>query len=119
MNELINAIIKLVSGIKVISDWGSNANRSPAPEIAGIANKKENLAAFLPDIPKANAVQIVIPDLEIPGKIATACVIPIKNAFLASICNELFFTFLEKNNIRPVTISAIDTNWTDSNNSEI
>ena len=46
MNELMNAIIKLVSGIKVISDWGSNANRSPAPEITGIANKKENLAAF-------------------------------------------------------------------------
>ena len=56
------------------------------------------------------SIALMFTDLDIPGTIAIACVIPIKNAFLASICNELFFTFLEKNNIRPVTISAIDTN---------
>ena len=42
------------------------------PNIIGITIKKENLAAFSLSIPNSIAVDIVAPDLEIPGKIAIA-----------------------------------------------
>ena len=66
----------------VKSDCESRAINIPAPDIAGIANKNENLAEFLPDIPRANPVQIVIPDREIPGIIAIAWVIPVSYTHL-------------------------------------
>ena len=40
--------------------------------IAGIPNRKENFAASVLSQPVMSAVEIVIPDLEIPGKIAKA-----------------------------------------------
>ena len=43
-----------------------------------IDNKKENLAASGADKPIRRPIQMVIPDLEIPGIIATACARPIK-----------------------------------------
>ena len=43
-----------------------------AREIAGIPNKKENLAASVLSQPDTRAVEIVTPDLETPGKIAKA-----------------------------------------------
>ena len=49
-----------------------------AREIAGNPNKKENFAASPLDHPDINAVEIVIPDLETPGKIAKAWETPIK-----------------------------------------
>lgn len=48
-----------------------------APNIMGIESMKENLAASLGGIPKYIPTAIVEPDLEIPGMIANACVIPI------------------------------------------
>ena len=42
------------------------------PNINGITIKKENRAADSLSTPKSTDVAIVAPDLEIPGKIATA-----------------------------------------------
>ena len=50
----------------------SNAVNRPAPEMAGIASKNENLAASFADNPKNKAVLIVIPLRDIPGIIAIA-----------------------------------------------
>ena len=49
-----------------------------AREIAGIPKRKENFAASPLLQPDIKAVEIVIPDLETPGKIAKACETPIK-----------------------------------------
>jgi len=43
-----------------------------AREIAGIPNRKENLAASPLSHPDNKALEIVTPDLETPGKIANA-----------------------------------------------
>ena len=43
-----------------------------AIEIAGIPKRKENFAASLLSHPDIKALEIVIPDLETPGKIANA-----------------------------------------------
>ena len=43
-----------------------------ARQIAGIPKRKENLAASVLSQPVMSAVEIVIPDLETPGKIAKA-----------------------------------------------
>ena len=43
-----------------------------AKEMAGIPKRKENLAASLLSQPDTKAVEIVIPDLETPGKMAKA-----------------------------------------------
>ena len=43
-----------------------------AREIAGIPKRKENFAASPRSQPETKAVEIVIPDLETPGKIANA-----------------------------------------------
>ena len=48
-----------------------------APKITGITIKKENFALSLLLFPKNKDVDIVAPDLDIPGKIAKACEIPI------------------------------------------
>ena len=45
---------------------------NPAPNIIGIDNKNENLADSFGEKPKNKDAVIVIPDLEIPGIIATA-----------------------------------------------
>ena len=42
------------------------------PKIKGTTIKKENLAAFFLSIPRSTEVEIVAPDLDIPGKIAIA-----------------------------------------------
>ena len=59
---------KSIDSIELIFITSKNA----APIIAGIAIKKENLDAFCLFIPNNKAIVIVIPDLEIPGKIAIA-----------------------------------------------
>ena len=43
-----------------------------AREIAGIPKRKENLAASLLSQPDTRAVEIVIPDLDTPGKMEKA-----------------------------------------------
>ena len=52
------------------------------PTIKGTTIKNENLAAFVLSIPNKTAVEIVAPDLDIPGKIAIAWDIPTTIAFL-------------------------------------
>ena len=49
-----------------------------AIEIAGMPKIKENLAASTLSQPVTKAVEIVMPDLEMPGKIANAWETPIK-----------------------------------------
>ena len=49
-----------------------------ARKIAGMPKRKENFAASPLSQPETKAVEIVIPDLETPGKIAKACERPIK-----------------------------------------
>ena len=49
-----------------------------AIEIAGIPKRKENFAASTLFHPDTKAVEIVMPDLETPGKIAKAWERPIK-----------------------------------------
>ena len=44
----------------------------PAREIAGIPKRKENFAASPLSHPEIRAVEIVTPDLETPGNIASA-----------------------------------------------
>ena len=53
-----------------------------AREIAGNPKRKENLAASSLFHPDVKAVDIVMPDLETPGKIAKACERPIKKLSL-------------------------------------
>ena len=48
------------------------AVNKPAPTITGIDNRKENLAASGADKPIRRPIQMVAPDLDIPGIIATA-----------------------------------------------
>ena len=47
-------------------------------EMAGMPKRKENLAASALSQPDTRAVEIVIPDLETPGKIAKAWEKPIR-----------------------------------------
>ena len=49
-----------------------------AKEMAGIPKIKENLAASSLSQPDTRAVEIVIPDLEMPGKMAKAWERPIR-----------------------------------------
>ncbi len=59
-----------------------------APSIAGMDNKKLNLAANSLLSPENSPAEMVAPDLEIPGAIAIPCAIPITRAFL----NEISLT---------------------------
>ena len=62
------------------------------PKINGITIRKENFAAFVLSFPKITEVEIVDPDLEIPGKLsAIAWAIPITIAFLDEISLVVFF----------------------------
>lgn len=101
---------KTVSGVVWIS-------YNVAPNIAGIANKNENLADSLLLRPNNIPVEIVEPDLDIPGMIARACEIPIVSDFkVLFLFNSVFFlcvgycdlNFVE-NKITPVINNAIDT----------
>ena len=68
MNPVIRIEI-LISLSKISPDKKSF---SMAPNITGITIRKENLAASLLLFPKKSEVQIVAPDLEIPGITAKA-----------------------------------------------
>ena len=58
----------------------------------GIAIKKENCVDLFKLNPLKHPIQIVIPDLEIPGSIANACAIPINNAiFNVKLLSVLLF----------------------------
>ena len=79
INAARNPITKYdIEGIFVIK---SPDNRSLAilPNINGTTIRNENLADCARDTPRSNAVDIVAPDLEIPGRIAIAWLTPIIN----------------------------------------
>ena len=59
-----------------------------AREMAGIPKRNENLAASRLSQPVTRAVEIVIPDLETPGKTAKAWERPIKKLLLLTNWNE-------------------------------
>ena len=103
----------------VDSDIGSIAVRIPAPEIAGIANKNENLAASLGGIPNIIPVVIVIPDLEIPGIIANACDKPIKKLLLKLNVEFDLLILIDNRRTNPVIIKQTETSLVDSNKVKI
>ena len=67
---------------KKLNEWNSSKEETnstiAAIEIAGMPKIKENLAASSLSQPDTRAVEIVIPDLEMPGKIAKAWERPIR-----------------------------------------
>ena len=71
-NEDINPIISIEIWISLSKICPDKTSFSIAPNITGITIKKENLAASLLLFPKKSEVQIVAPDLEIPGITANA-----------------------------------------------
>ena len=85
----------------------SIAVRMPAPAIAGIANKNENLAASSADRPIIKPVQIVAPERDIPGMMANAWDKPILNPLTKVKSDFLFKNHLDEISIIPVTINAV------------
>ena len=101
------------------SGIGSIAVKIPAPQIAGIANKNENLAASLDEIPNIIPIVIVIPEREIPGKIAKACDIPIKKLFFRLKVDSDLYILFDDRRISPVIIKHTETIFVDSNKDKI
>ena len=77
-NVVISPIIKGKKLNKKISLKEEINSTIAAREIAGIPKRNENFAASRLSQPETRAVEIVIPDLETPGKIAKAWERPIK-----------------------------------------
>jgi len=74
--------VKIKGKIKLGEKVTVSILRTLAPRIAGIANRKENLIAFSFFTPKSIAVEVVEPDLEIPGITAMAWANPTINELL-------------------------------------
>ena len=55
--------------------------RIVAPIIAGIKIRNENLAAFIGSNPNIRRNAIVVPEREMPGRIANPWTIPMQNVF--------------------------------------
>ena len=102
--EVKKAVSKVSNFNLADSGIGSIAVKIPAPQIAGIANKNENLAASLDEIPNIIPIVIVIPEREIPGKIAKACDIPIKKLFLRLKVDSDLYILFDDRRISPVII---------------
>ena len=75
-NEDTNVVIRPTIRGKKLNEENSLKEEmnstNAAREIAGIPKRKENFAASTLSQPDTRAVEIVIPDLETPGKIAKA-----------------------------------------------
>ena len=69
--------IKIVNESIITSPSSSKAPSKLAPRIMGIDNKKEKFAASLGAIPRYIDIDIVVPDLDMPGIIASAWTSPI------------------------------------------
>src|SRR3989339_1340328 len=76
----------------------------PAPNITGMLIKNENFIADFSSNPLSNPDEIVLPDLEIPGKIANACANPIQTA---SIQLGSFFLFSPKSSEAIINIIEV------------
>ncbi len=117
--EVKKAMSKVSNFNLADSGIGSIAVKIPAPQIAGIANKNENLAASLDEIPNIIPIVIVIPEREIPGKIAKACDIPIKKLFLRLKVDSDLYILFDDRRISPVIIKHTETIFVDSNKDKI
>ncbi len=117
--EVKKAVSKVSNFNLADSGIGSIAVKIPAPQIAGIANKNENLAASLDEIPNIIPIVIVIPEREIPGKIAKACDIPIKKLFLRLKVDSDLYILFDDRRISPVIIKHTETIIVDSNKDKI
>lgn len=117
--EVKKAVSKVSNFNLADSGIGSIAVKIPAPQIAGIANKNENLAASLDEIPNIIPIVIVIPEREIPGKIAKACDIPIKKLFLRLKVDSDLYILFDDRRISPVIIKHTETIFVDSNKDKI
>tara|TARA_B100001989_G_C24263779_1_gene328213 strand:- start:49 stop:336 length:288 start_codon:yes stop_codon:yes gene_type:complete len=75
-NEEINVVIRPTINGKKLNEKNSLKEEinstAAAREMAGTPKRKENFAASPLSQPDTRAVEIVTPDLETPGKIATA-----------------------------------------------
>ena len=75
-NEDKNVVVRPTKRGKKLNEKNSSKaeinSTIAAKEMAGIPKRKENFAASLLSQPETRAVDIVIPDLETPGKIAKA-----------------------------------------------
>ena len=71
-NDVVSPAIRGKKPIKENSLKEKKNSLIAAKEIAGTPKRKENFAASLLSQPVTRAVEIVIPDLETPGKIANA-----------------------------------------------
>ena len=74
-----------IKGVKLDDEYLSKVEINStiaAKEMAGMPKIKENFAASSRSQPDTSAVEIVIPDLETPGKIANDCEIPIIRLFI-------------------------------------
>ena len=60
-------------------------------------------------MPRSTAVEMVAPDLEIPGSMATACATPTVKAFLKLTFFEVFCARSANNSKSPVMISIAPT----------
>ena len=94
-NEDTNAVVRPTNNGKKPNELNSfklvKNSKTAAKEMAGMPKRKENLAASPLSQPDTRAVEIVIPDLEMPGKIAKACERPI-----SKLSEQLwFFKFIE------------------------
>ena len=71
INE-VKIAIKIVKEPIIPSSSNSRMPSKLAPKIIGIESKNENFAASLGAIPRYIDIDIVAPDLDIPGMIANA-----------------------------------------------
>ena len=71
--------------------------------------RNENRAALVLSTPSSTAVEIVAPDLEMPGSIAKACEIPIIKALFRVTSFVVFSARSASIKSKPVTISMAPT----------
>ena len=95
------------------------ASRQMAPKIAGSEIKNEYSPANSLENPKKRPDDIVVPDRESPGNMASACANPTSTASLIDVRVGVFpffgSKFRAKNKKRPVRKSVIDTIRNDEN----
>ena len=88
--------------------------------IVGIAIKKLNFEAVSFPMPNKSAVDMVIPDLDVPGISAKHCDSPIYNAWIEVIeskLSDLIWDLSEMNRIKPKKIVAYAITSEDLNES--
>ena len=72
INDAINPIAKGVANSEENVNFPSKISLAIFPRINGTTIKNEKRAALVLSIPKRTEAEIVAPDLDIPGRIATA-----------------------------------------------